>query len=59
MSNSGTSSYRWNPPTWTEEERKRSIEANAKRIRRAAAGWDVSGEWQRAMGVSPESQHIP
>ena len=46
--------YIWNPPKWTEEELRRSIEANAERIRRAAKGWDVSGEWQRAMGVTPK-----
>ena len=51
--NSGTTSYRWNPPTFTAEELKRSEKANADRIRRAAAGWDASGEWQRAMGVTP------
>ena len=48
--------YIWNPPKWTEEELRRSIEANAERIRRAAKGWDVSGEWQRAMGVMPETE---
>ena len=44
MSNSGTSSYRWNPPTWTEEERKRSSEARAERIRRATVKRPITYE---------------
>lgn len=48
--------YKWHPPTWTEEERKRSIEARAERVRKAAEGWDMNGEWQRAMGVEPRAR---
>ena len=39
--------------TWDEGERKRSIEARAERVRKAAEGWDTNGEWHRAMGVEP------
>lgn len=48
--------YIWNPPKWTEEELRRSIEFRAERIRREAKKWDDSGDWLRAMGVMPETE---
>ena len=54
MKDYGTTSYRWNPPKFTPEEARASMEARAESIRKAAAGWDNSGEWQRAMGVTPK-----
>ena len=50
--------YKWNPPTYTKEELERAKAFRAKMIRKEAAGWDVSGDWQRAMGVIPESDEI-
>ena len=49
------SKYKWNPPTWTEGERKRSREGYAEMVRKAAEGWDTDGDWQRAMGVEPRA----
>ena len=54
MKEGETTEYRWNPPKFTREEAKASMEARAERIRKAAEGWDISGEWQRAMGVTPK-----
>ena len=54
MKDYGTTSYRWNPPKYTSEEAKASMEFRANMIRKEAAGWDASGEWQRAMGVTQE-----
>ena len=38
----------------TPEEVKASMEARAEMIRKEARGWDSSGEWQLAMGVTPK-----
>ena len=54
MKDYGTTSYRWNPPKYTSEEAKKARRATVQMIRKAADGWDVSGEWQRAMGVTQE-----
>ena len=53
--NSGKPSYRWNPPVYTPQEAARARQARTEEIRKAAEGWDRSGDWQRAMGVTPES----
>ena len=52
MENSGTTSYRWNPPTFTPEEAEKARQGREQMLRKAAKGWDRSGEWLRAMGVT-------
>ena len=54
MKDSGISSYRWNPPKYTPEEAKKARRVSSEMLRKAAAGWDSSGEWLRAMGVTPK-----
>ena len=54
MKDSGATSYRWNPPKFTPEEARASMEFRANMIRKEATGWDASGDWQRAMGVTPK-----
>ena len=54
MKDCGTTSYRWDPPKYTPEEARQARRATVQMIRKAAAGWDSSGEWQRAMGVIPK-----
>lgn len=50
----GTTSYRWNPPSYTAEEAKRLQEANNRYLNEAARRSGCSPDWVRALGGTPD-----